>query len=170
MHEEVDRMCGRERRWAEDEIVRHPLETFFFSEDDETPYISRITLGAIESKAMDMQFACAAVMDYTLETTRIVPKAEQRAYLEDVLKAKLDPKMMTALPEDFHPETHNEEGLRDPRHSVLHTSMGIKGMMEDGYSSGSSMPTMDTPARFTPAPRGTKVTLSVWRICNQTWS
>ena len=55
-----------------------------------------MTLAAIESKAIDMQMACSAVMDYTLETTRIVPEAEQRAYLVDVLKAKLE----SAGPED----------------------------------------------------------------------
>ncbi len=81
-----------------------------------------------------------------------MPKAEQRAYLVDVLKATLDPKM-TALPHNFHPETHNEEGFYNPRYSVLRTSMmGIEGdnTNNDG-TAASMMPTMDSQARLTPA-------------------
>jgi hypothetical protein len=63
-----------------------------------------------------------ASMDRKTEAMRIIPKAEQRAFLEELLllsPQRLDDKMWKALPRDFHPKTHDAEGRRNLRRPLL---------------------------------------------------
>ncbi len=80
------------------------------------------TFRDIIQKADRLRFACMASMDCKTEAMRIIPKAEQHAFLEELLlfsPQRLDDKMWKALPRDFHPKTHDAEGRRNLRRPLL---------------------------------------------------
>ncbi len=70
-----------------------------------------------------MQLRCAATMDRTSATTRLVPKDRQRAYAlrmtrmreGPTLGGKEDLLLVDPLPEGWHPETHNFDGTKQGR-------------------------------------------------------
>ena len=113
MHDDVDALLVRPktRDQAARKAERHPIEFFETKEDAE---LGAPTFADIKQHAENICFRCSVTQDLTWESIRIVSKDRQRAYLESQFGVKLD-----AIPEGFHPETHDTKGNYDPAHPVL---------------------------------------------------
>ena len=134
MHDDVDALLVRPktRDQAARKAERHPIEFFETKEDAE---LGAPTFADIKQHAENICFRCSVTQDLTWESIRIVSKDRQRAYLESQFGVKLD-----AIPEGFHPETHDTKGNYDPAHPVLGDGDYCWDTMGDCI-----------PPRFTPA-------------------
>jgi hypothetical protein len=130
--------------------VPNALETLVWSSWEALPLFADI-----ERKAEEVQLRCAATMDRTVATTRLVPRAEQRAYALQQLRERAERErgssssmdeeeverlLVDPLPEGWHPETHNPDGSRHGRlpddwvveqYRGLHTPAGSWVVLHD---------------------------------------